>query len=153
MSRSLTSTLRKGRAAFEKRMRATCAVVRPTGSTVDVAGREVVTFTTVYEGRCYVRYPGVAFETNRDSQTVTIVQSRVVVRVPFGPAFAPGDVVEIVTDPDTPHLVGTQLRVASIDDQSQATAQRLLCEDNQAGVLPLGELGGSDGSSSNDSGS
>lgn len=85
-------------------------------------------------GPCYMRYPGLAFENEHDSQGVTIVQSRVVARLPFGVIFRPGDLITILSDPDNPQMVGTVLRVASIDDQSQATAQRLLCEDNQAGV-------------------
>ena len=75
-----------------------------------------------------------AFETAYDSVGVAISQSRVVVRVPFGTVYRVGDRVTIVSDPDNPQLVGTVYRVASIDDMSQATAQRLLCEDNQAGV-------------------
>lgn len=90
--------------------------------------------TKVYAGKCYVRYPGLAFESNLDSVAVSVAQSRVVVRVPFGVAFRPGDVITVLSDPDTPHLAGTVLRVASIDDQSQSTAQRLLCEDNQSGL-------------------
>ena len=54
--------------------------------------------------------------------------------MPFGVAYRPGDIATILTDPDNPQLANTVLRVASIDDMSQATAQRLLCEDNQAGV-------------------
>ena len=88
----------------------------------------------VYEGRCYVRYQGLAQEATVDAAGAQVVVSRVVVRVPHGPVFRVGDVVAITASPDTPHLAGAVYRVASIDDQSQATAQRLLCEDLQAGV-------------------
>lgn len=115
-------------------MRATCKVERPGERVPDGRGGETVEMLPVYTGKCYVRYPGLAFESTFDSVGVTVAQSRVVLRVPFGPTFRPGDVATILSDADTPHLAGTVLRVASIDDQSQATAQRLLCEDNQSGM-------------------
>ena len=130
----VTHILRQGRASFIRRMRDSCVIVRPGLPVDDGQGGVIESVTPVYEGACYVRYPGLAFESNRELAGVEVVQSRVVVRVPFGPIFRPGDVVTILASPDTPHLAGTVLRVASIDDQSQATAQRLLCEDNQAGV-------------------
>jgi hypothetical protein len=126
--------LAQGRAAFLRRMRDTCVIVRPGLPVDDGQGGVVDTPTSVYEGACYVRYPGFAFESNREVVGAAVAQSRVVIRVPFGPVFRPGDRITIIASPDTPHLAGTVLRVASVDDQSQATAQRLLCEDNQAGV-------------------
>ena len=132
--RGLDRAVRRGRAAFERRMRATCVVTRVDGVTEDENGYEVPNTVTVYEGPCYFRYPGLAFESNFDSVGVTIAQSRLVGRFPFGPVFMVDDFVTVISDPDTPHLAGTVMRVASIDDQSQATAQRLLLEDNQKGV-------------------
>lgn len=85
------------------------------------------------DGKGYTRYPGIAFEQNPEAGEAVFTVSRAVVRLPFGVRFRPGDVVHIDADPDNPQLVGTRLRVASIDDQSQATAQRLLCEDFQGG--------------------
>lgn len=119
----------------ESRMRASCRITRPGLAVTDENGDVTYPVTLVFEGPCYTRYPGLAFEQNADSGGVSVVQSRIVVRVPFGPIVRPGDVVTIVSDPDNPQLAGTVLRVASIDDQSQSTAQRLLCEDNQAGVV------------------
>lgn len=130
----VTQILARGRAAFEARMRDSCSIVRPGEPVDDGQGGVTATSTPVYAGRCYVRYPGLAFETNVEAVGARVVRSRVVLRVPFGPVFRPGDVVTITASSDTPHLVGSVYRVASIDDQSQATAQRLLCEDNQAGV-------------------
>ncbi len=148
---ALANALDRGRAAFIDRMRATCIIDRPVDKTIDDDGRSSIAYAQVYpdpawspghphaDGKCYVRYPGVAFETNRASAGVTIVDSRVIVRIPFGTVHRPGDRVRILTDPDNPQLVGTRYRVASIDDQSQATAQRLLCSDYQAGVTTPGE--------------
>lgn len=126
--------LTRGRAAFERRMRGGCKVERLGASVPDGFGGTTTPRELVFEGKCYLRYPGLAFESNFDSAGVTVSQSRIVLRVPFGPTFRPGDVVTILSDADNPQLAGTVLRVASIDDQSQSTAQRLLCEDNQSGV-------------------
>lgn len=130
--------LKQARAAFRQRMRGTCRIGRPDESspftdpeTLEVTYPE----TPVFDGPCYTRYPGLAFEQNPEAGGAVQVVSRVVVRIPFGTICRPGDVVTITSDPDNPQLVGTKLRVASIDDQSQATAQRLLCEDHQQGPV------------------
>ncbi len=131
----VTHILRQGRAAFvRRRMHDSCEIVRPGLPVDDGDGGVEPTSTPVYEGVCYLRYPGLAQEALREAAGGGVAQSRIVVRVPFGPVFRPGDRVTITSAPYIPHLAGTVLRVASIDDQSQATAQRLLCEDNQAGV-------------------
>lgn len=115
-------------------MRGTCIIERPTGTTTDDDGVVVTTFETVFEGKCYTRYPGLAQEANREVAGATVVESRIVVRIPFGTIHKPGDRVTITADLDNPQLAGTAFRVESIDDQSQATAQRLLCSDLQSGV-------------------
>lgn len=130
----LIGGLNELRGHAEARMRGTCKIERVVGTTVDDTGKEVAVIESVYDGKCYIRYPGLAFESTFDSAGVTVTQSRVVARIPFGPVIAVDDVITIVSDPDAPHLAGATLRVASIDDQSQSTAQRLLCEDNQKGV-------------------
>lgn len=118
----------------ESRMRATCKIDRPTGESTSSTGVVTTTWTQVYAGKCYSRYPGLAHESNRDSAGAQVVESRLVVRIPFGTVIRPGDRVTITADQDNPQLAGVVLRVASIDDQSQATAQRLLVEDFQSGV-------------------
>lgn len=115
-------------------MRGTCIIRRNTGTTTDDFGAVTPTTETVYEGKGYARYPGLAFEQNLESAGADITVSRIVYRIPFGAVVRPGDTLEVTADPDNPQLVGTVFRVASIDDQSQATAQRLLCEDFQSGV-------------------
>lgn len=128
--------LAAGRRAFLARMRGTCLIRRPIGETTNEDGKVVPVYAepAVHEGPCYTRYPGIAFEANPEAGGSVFTISRVVVRIPFGPVVRPGDIVEITKDPDNPSMVGTVLRVASNDDQSQATAQRLLCEDYQSGV-------------------
>lgn len=130
---SVESVLAQGRAAFERRMRATCLIRRVMGSTVDEWGAEVPTYATIYDGKCYTRYPGMAFEQNPEVGGFNPTVSRLVLRIPFGPVVKPGDRVDITSDVDNPQMVGSKLRVASMDDQSQATAQRVLCEDFQSG--------------------
>lgn len=143
----LPNTLARARRKFESRMRATAVVTRATGNmTTDADGYEVPEFVQVYpnpdwpadhphkDGKCYFRYPGLAFESNFDSVGITVAQSRLVGRFPFGVTFAVDDVVEVLSDLDNPRFVGMVFRMASIDDQSQATAQRMLLEDNQKGV-------------------
>lgn len=134
MSAVVTHALQHGRAAFLRRMRGTCQIDRPTGTTDDGKGGVTETLIAVATAPCYIRYPGLAHESTFDVAGASVSQSRVVVRVPFGTVYRPGDRVTVLSDPDNPQLVGTVLRVASIDDMSQATAQRLLCEDNQSGV-------------------
>ena len=142
---SVARTLRKARPSNEKRMRAACVVRRPVP---DEAVEDPLTgvVTPAFEvepvygpgskdaGKCYLRYPGLAYESKPEAGGFSFSVSRVVVRVPFGPIFQPGDVITVLADPDNPQLVGTVLRVASVDDMSQAAAQRLLCEDYQVGV-------------------
>lgn len=128
--------LEQARAAFLRRMRASCRVERPTGALVydPVLMVDVPEVVLVSEPRCYVRYPGIAFEQSPEVAGAVLAQSRVVVRLPFGVQYRPGDVVTILSDPDNPQMVGARLRVESCDDQSQASAQRLLCNDEQTGV-------------------
>lgn len=142
----VSRVLRRGRSQTEARMKSSAVVMRKTGTEVDDYGREVPELKQVYpdpgwpadhphaDGKCYFRYPGLAFASVFDSAGVTVTQSRLVGRFPFGVEFSVGDVVTIISDPDNPNLAGTELIVSSIDDQSQATAQRLLLDDNQKGV-------------------
>lgn len=132
--------LARARTAALARMRGSCTIRRPIpgqevqdplgppGATVPAYESE-----PIYSGRFYLRYPGLAHEQNPTFAGATTVISRIVLRIPFGPIARPGDVVTINSDPDNPQLVGTVLRVASIDDQSQSSAQRLLLEDFQSG--------------------
>lgn len=123
------------RAEAVSRMRDTCTIVRPGPQVTDENGDVTQESERLYSGPCYTRYPGLAFEQNSDVGGVSVIDSRIVVRVPFGVAYRPGDMVTITAAPDNPQLVGTSFRVASIDDASQTTAQRLLCVDSQGGVI------------------
>lgn len=131
----------------ESRMRGTGRLTRPGEWVSDGEGGGDYASETIYEGKYYARYPGLAFEQNPEVAGGSAVVSKLVIRIPFGPIARPGDVFEVLADPDNPQMVGTRLSVASIDDQSQATAQRLICNDFQSGVYTgAGEnQGGDDG--------
>lgn len=131
----LAAGLAELRGHAESRMRGTCTIGRPSGTTTDADGVVAANFATVYSGKCYTRYPGLAQEANREVAGATVIESRIVVRIPFGTIHKPGDRVTITADLDNPQLAGAVYRVESIDDQSQATAQRLLCSEVQSGVI------------------
>lgn len=130
----LADALSELRGLAGERMRGTCRITRPGPWVSDGTGGGSHVPTTVYEGKYYARYPGLAFEQNTEVAGGTAVVSRLVVRIPFGPICRPGDQVEVLTDPDNPQMVGVRLAVASVDDASQNTAQRLICNDFQGGV-------------------
>lgn len=144
---ALPGVLERGRAAAIARMRARCIIERPSGTDKVEKGVVTPTFDRIYpapdwtdshphaDGKCYTRYPGLAFEQTREVAGAPITESRIVHRIPFGVVCRPGDQITIVDDPDNPQMNGTRIRVDSIDDQSQATAQRLLCSDIQSGVI------------------
>lgn len=135
----LAAGLAELQAAAESRMRGSCTIRRPLpGDELDdpiLPGRVVPVYEPepIYVGKCYLRYPGLAHEQNPVFAGATTTISRVILRIPFGPVLRPGDVVTIDSDPDNPQLVGTTLRVGSLDDQSQSTAQRAILDDFQAG--------------------
>jgi hypothetical protein len=129
----VTQVLEAGRRVAESRMRATYRFTRESGEAVTDPNTGEVTHpdTVVYEGPAYSRYPGLAFEQSPEVGGAVFTISRLVIRCPFGPVFKPGDMGECLADPDNPQMVGARVRVESIDNQSQATAQRLLCSDPQ----------------------
>lgn len=147
VAEQLPAVLDRGRQAAIARMRAQCFIDRPNGTETTVGGKVTQGHDRVYpspdwpenhphaDGKCYTRYPGLAFEQTREVAGAPVTESRIVHRIPFGVVCRPGDLVTIVDDPDNPQMNGTKLRVDSIDDQSQATAQRLLCTDVQSGVI------------------
>lgn len=129
------------------RMRATCIIERPGDDDTDENGVVTTSFTQIYpdpdwpddhphaDGKCYTRYPGLAWEQTPEVAGATIVSSRLIVRIPHGAVIRPGDRITIESDPDNPQMVGTRVRVESIDDQSQATAQRIVTTDYQSGAM------------------
>ena len=134
---ALTDALPELRAMAESRMRATCTIVRDdpeSDPVVDDDGAVTVPTVPVYAGKCRIRFPGMASGRIADASGATVVTTRPVVSVPVGTDVQVGDVVTITADLDNAHVVGRRYRVEATDEQSQATAQRLVCMDYQAGV-------------------
>lgn len=146
----LSQTLRRARVAFvQKRLRARChiTVVDPLREVTDPVTGVVSPYTqTLYaDVPCYTRYPGIAFEDKHPVGGIQLVDSRIIVRVPHDFRTVGGDWVPYVipvnavivwdSDPDNPKLVGTRFQVKSLDEQSQASALRVLCDDTQKGVV------------------
>ncbi|ACV09808.1 DUF6093 family protein [Jonesia denitrificans] len=144
----VSQAVRRSRASFKrKRLRARC-VIEVVDASVEVTDPDTGEVTPgrvlLYEDvPCYARYPGLAFETDRQVGGVQIVDSRIVVRIPheykdeagvWHPFVVPVNaLITFTSDPDNPKMPGTTFLVKSLDDQSQATAQRILCEDQQRG--------------------
>ncbi len=137
---------RDAREQFLGRMRDTCVIERPGEKTSDGRGGETVEMVQVYpdpgwpedhphtDGKCWVSYPGVAFESTSESAGVTVVQGRVEVNLPVEPSIHEDDVVTITRSVDNPRLEGVKFRVASEVPRSQGARQKVLCEHNQKGV-------------------
>lgn len=147
---TLTRALVRGRVGALARMRATCTIDRPGDVVTGPDGEVTCPVTRIYpdpswgsshscaRGPCYARYPGLAFEETPQGGGQVFTVSRLAVRVPHGVSFTPGDVVTWLSDPDNPAMVGKVLRVGSVDEQSQSTAQRLLCDEYQGPPLVEG---------------
>lgn len=146
----ISQTIRRARSAFvNKRLRARCSVVLvdPDREITDMETGEVTSYREVLysDVPCYTRYPGVAFESSHPVGGIQLVDSRILVRIPHdyrseGGGWVPyvipvNAVIVWESDPDNPKLVGTEYLVKSLDEQSQASALRVLCEDAQAGVV------------------
>src|SRR5690606_39975534 len=105
----VAEVLAAGRAHIEAmRRRGTCLIDREDGRTRDEYGRPVPQYVTVYEGKGYARYPGIAHEQNLVSAGADVTVSRVIYRIPLGAVVRPGDRLTITADPDNPQLEGTR---------------------------------------------
>jgi hypothetical protein len=135
--RDVPQIVERARQVMEARMRGRVRIERPAGELVtDPATHEVTReVTPVWEGRAYARYPGVLFESTAQVGGLTIVASRLMIRVPLGVPAEPGDIVTVLKDPDTPALNGKAFQVASVDFQSQGAALRILLKDLQIGAV------------------
>jgi hypothetical protein len=130
----LDAVLDEAREAMQSRMRTDLTIERPGDPVTDPETGKVTTpLVPVWAGKGYVRYPGVVFEETTTTGGFRFVASRLMVRIPVDPEILPGDVITIVRDRHNSNLNGRQVAVESTDDQSQATAQRVLVTSYQAG--------------------
>lgn len=145
--RSVADLREHARSRFEaKRFRGQLLIETKGSQTTDKQGKVTTTWNTLYDGPFYARYPGLAWEQTPEVTGQTMAVSRIVIRIPFPersaafwkaspPKVPVGARLTVVSDPGNAQFAGTVLRVASIDDQSDATAQRLFCEDFQSGTI------------------
>jgi|SRR5690625_2627421 len=146
---NIGGVLEMGRRSAESRMRDACVIRRAGEKVSDGRGGETVTMVQVYpdpswpedhphyDGKCWVSYPGVAFESTFDSAGVTVVQGRIELNLPIGADVEEDDVVVITRTRDNPRLTSLEFRVASEVPRSQGVRQKILCEHNQRGVKSL----------------
>lgn len=137
-----------GRPAALERMRGRCVIRRPGPLVTDESGDVTQTLEQVYpapawpsshphaHGPCRTHYTGVPWPSPAESAGATIVLRPTFVSIPFGVQLEVGDEVEILSDPDTPQLVGMRGRVVEPANASQETAQRILVNQWLAGVKP-----------------
>lgn len=123
----LAAVLPELQAHAESAMPDTCTVERP-GQTVPdpLTGRDVTTYTPVYQGgRCALKAGGLEARESESATSQVTVQS-FVLKVPNdAPALLPGDVVTFAADTQTPRLRGLNARVDGIHVGSMTTAQRV----------------------------
>lgn len=129
---SMNAIVRAARREAEKRMRADVVITRP--DPLDPTAKHAPVYGTEdAPGRARMRYPGLAHEQVPEAAGARITRTRIVVSIPHGVQVNPHDVVRVIRDRDNPTLDGQTYSVGSIDDQSQSSAQRLLCNDIQSG--------------------
>lgn len=119
-------------------MRATCVIERPGKQVSDDDGNPTdMPYTQVYDGKCRLHYPGIPFPSDAEIAGAHRPTRPQHISIPFGPVLQADDRVRITADLDTPQNVGMVLRVTEPTNQSQTTAQRILCE---VILTPTGDL-------------
>lgn len=127
----LGASIRQGRRRALQLMQTGLKITRPTG--------EIMVDEKTLEASRDQRllYEGVgklttfnAYEQNATIAGAGITVTRIRVDIPIGASLVqPGDIVEILSNPPDPLLVGVKLRVAMIAPyKSVATAQRFWCD-------------------------
>lgn len=129
---NLAGILAAGRATAEARMSDSCVITRG-GTPVWNSTTEQYdeTDTTVYTGRCRVKMPG-SMSLETDVGATERVAIRPEVHIPADvEGVAVGNRVTISSAAFNPSLTGSVFRVTSLFHDSQATAQRLDCTEEQ----------------------
>lgn len=94
---------------------------------------------TVYTGKARIHYPGTPWPSTPDVGGAEVTIRPIFTSIPIGAvlplgALEVGDLVNVVSDLDTPALAGDVYRVIEPGNASQETAQRVLCQHYGAGV-------------------
>lgn len=133
----LIEKLAQERAYAEARMRATCRITRPGATVTDDNGDTSTPSTFVYEGKCQL----VDFNAHPSTPDVggaSVVVNQPRVLLPVSAAVnQPNDLVEILTDPDNPGLIGLVVVVNAIRRKAQEKSRHLICSDFQSGVARI----------------
>jgi hypothetical protein len=112
----------------------TCTAVLP-GDMNDatfnpVTGEYVSTGTTLYAGKCRVAYQAWA-ATPTAGETVVVV-ARAIVSLPVSAAVLPVDTDITINTSRDPRMAGAVYRVREVMRQTDATARRYVCEEQQS---------------------
>jgi len=87
--------------------------------------------TTLYTGKCRVKYQ--AWAATPKSGETTVVVARYIVSLPTSAAVLPVDCdITVTASADDAALVGSVFRVRETMKQSYATARRYVCEEQQS---------------------
>ncbi len=139
----LPGVLARGRAMAEARMRGTSRITRVAkdadGQPIQVTdsdGNVTQERETIYEGKSRAHYTGTPWPSTPDVSGTEVTIRPIFLSIPSStPArIEVGDLVEILTDIDTPSLAGDVYRVIEPGNASQETAQRILCQHYVSGV-------------------
>ena len=130
---NITGLLERGRTQAEALMTDTCTITRVTGSVFnDSDGTYTDTLDTVYAGKCRVQLRNMAVAALPLSGERQVVALQLEVSIPLT-SVAPrvGDAVTVTVAPHDPALVGRVFRVREEMHKSQATARRLVAQEEQ----------------------
>lgn len=131
---SESSATLAGRRFAEQRMTDTVKITRETGVTVDDAGENVPTFSTIYEGPCRLRFTSPrVFKVEAAGQL--LAEERPILSVPVGGAGSgavkygdKGVITAVGADAGDSAMVGMLITVGFPHAQTSATARRFECE-------------------------
>lgn len=117
---TVSMAVRSGRRAAEKLMVDNCRITRTGEPTIGPDGREHISETTVYEGKCKVQTYE-PYEQTPNTAGHTAVVQRYSVHAPYGAGpFEVGDKVTVT---------GREFRVAGLHEKTYQTAIRLLVDE------------------------
>ena len=130
---SVQDVLAAGRAAADLIMTASCRITRA-GEPVwnPVTMQNDTSTITVYSGRCRVRPTGQQ-DRGQNAADQSFVESshRLSLPVAESTGLSDADVVEMLSCPDDPDLVGRRFTIAFVPAYSQGTARRIPVRETQ----------------------
>lgn len=116
------------RAEAEARMTSSCVITTPGAPAWDdsTGTYEPGTPTTIYSGKCRLRWPNPAPQDGNSGQTSWAVDRIATLSIPIdAPPVPDGAVATMTANPHDPSVVGMELTVLTPQGQSHGTARRL----------------------------